>query len=459
MPEIVIVGAGPAGVRAAERLVRAGHRPVVIDENAAAGGQIYRRPPAALRRNPKDLYGFEAGRARKLHGVFDDLAGSVDYRPNTAVWSAEGRRLDLIGTDGAGHLVWDRLILATGATDRVIPIDGWDMPGVFTLGGAQVAMKYQACAIGARPVFLGTGPLLYLVAYQYMKAGVDVAAVLDTAPLAGKVRAAPAMMAGGTALMKGLYYMARLIAAGVTIRSGIRPLAIEATSEQRVAAVRYRAADGKVASVACDAVGMGFGLRAETQLADLLDVQFEFNQSLRQWLPVVDAWGRSSVDGVYLAGDGVQLAGAQAAELSGARAAEAVLHDIGRYDARRAVKLLNRRLDRWIRFRDAMASRAFPFPHGLAQQCDDSLMICRCEGIAAGAMRDAVRGLGQTEINRVKAFTRVGMGRCQGRVCQTAAAEITAAAGGVDISRVARLRGQAPIKPLPMAAFREEAAQ
>jgi bacterioferritin-associated ferredoxin len=162
---------------------------------------------------------------------------------------------------------------------------------------------------------------------------------------------------------------------------------------------------------------------------------------------------------VYLAGDGMQLAGAQAAELSGARAAEAVLHDIGRHDAQRAVKLLNRRLDRWLRFRDTMASRAFPFPHGLAQQCDDSLMICRCEGIAAGAMREAVRGLGQTEINRVKAFTRVGMGRCQGRVCQTAAAEITAAAGGVDISRVARLRGQAPIKPLPMAAFREEAAQ
>jgi hydrogen cyanide synthase HcnB len=459
MPEIVIVGAGPAGMRAAERLATAGHRPVVIDENIAAGGQIYRRPPAELCRRPKDLYGFEADRARRLRNAFDGLASSIDYRPNTAVWSAEGRRLDLIGPDGANHLIWDQLILATGATDRVIPIEGWDTPGVFTLGGAQVSMKYQACAIGSRPVFVGTGPLLYLVAYQYMKAGVDVAAVLDTAPLSGKVRAAPAMMAGGTALLKGTYYMVRLIAAGVTIRSGIRPLAIEATGEQRVAAVRYGAADGKVASVACDAVGMGFGLRAETQLADLLDVQFEFNQSLRQWLPVVDAWGRSSVEGVYLAGDGMQLAGAQAAELSGARAAESMLQDIGGYDARRTIESINRRLDRWLRFRDAMASWAFPFPHGLAQQSDDSLMICRCESIAAGAMREAVRGLGQNEINRVKAFTRVGMGRCQGRVCQSAAAEITAAAAGLDISRVARLRGQAPIKPLPMAAFRKEAVQ
>ncbi|MER8435951.1 FAD-dependent oxidoreductase [Mesorhizobium sp. M1312] len=459
MLKIVIVGAGPAGVRAAERLVRAGHRPVVIDENVAAGGQIYRRPPAELHRDPKDLYGFEAERACKLHRTFDELAGSIDYRPSTSVWSAEGRRLDVIDRDGASHLLWDRLILATGAMDRVIPIPGWDMPGVFTLGGAQVSMKYQACAIGARPVFLGTGPLLYLIAYQYMKAGVDVAAVLDTAPLSGKVRAAPTMMAGGTALLKGLYYVARLVAAGVTIRSGITPVAIDASSGQRVGVVRYTTGEGKITTIACDAVGMGFGLRSETQLADLLDVQFDFDPSLRQWLPAVDAWGRSSVEGIYLAGDGMQLAGAQAAELSGARAAEAVLHDIGQYDARRIVRSLNRRIDRWLRFRDAMASRAFPFPHQLAQQCDDSLMICRCEGIAAGAMREAVRGQGQAEINRVKAFTRVGMGRCQGRVCQTAAAEITASAAGLDISMVSRLRGQAPIKPLPMAVFREEAAQ
>ena len=458
MPNVVIVGAGPAGVRAAERLVQAGLCPVIIDENSAAGGQIYRQPPHELGRNPKDSYGFEAGRARALHDAFDKLAGRIDYRPNTSVWSAAGKRLDVVGPDGVDHLTWDRLILATGAMDRVIPIPGWDMPGVFTLGGAQIALKYQACSIGIRPVFLGTGPLLYLVAYQYLKAGVDVAAVLDTAPLSGKVRGAPAMMAGGAAFIKGLYYLARLAAAGVTVKSGIGPIAIQGTGDQRVGAVRYKTSGGELAAVACDSVGLGFGLRSETQLAELLQLAFTFQRSLRQWLPAIDAWGRSSVEGIYLAGDGVQLAGAQAAEISGIRAAEAVLHDIGHHDASRSIRSLNRHLARWHRFRDTMAELVFPFPHRLAQECDDGLMICRCEGISAGAIRDAVRDLGQIEINRVKAFTRVGMGRCQGRVCQAAAAEITASASNRDISAVTRLRGQAPIKPLPMAAFRGGAA-
>jgi NADPH-dependent 2,4-dienoyl-CoA reductase/sulfur reductase-like enzyme len=458
MTDVVIVGAGPAGVRAAERLVQAGLRPMVIDENGAAGGQIYRRPPPGLGRTPRDSYGLEAGRARKLHGAFDRLAGRIDYRPNTSVWSAAGRRLDVVGPNGAGHLSWGKLILATGAMDRVIPIPGWDTPGVFTLGGAQIALKYQACAIGRRPVFLGTGPLLYLVAYQYLKAGVDVAAVLDTAPFSGKIRGALGMLAGGTAFAKGLYYLARLVAAGVTVKSDISPVAIETTRDQRVAAVRYKTRGGEVA-VACDSVGFGFGLRSETQLADLLDIPFTFERSLRQWLPEIDAWGRSHIEGIYLAGDGVQLAGAQAAELSGIRAAEALLHDAGHHDASGPIRSLNRRLARWHRFRDTMAELAFPFPHRLAQECDDGLMICRCEGISAGAIRDAVRNLGQTDINRVKAFTRVGMGRCQGRVCQAAAAEITASASNLDISSATRLRGQAPVKPLPMAAFRGEAAR
>ena len=193
---IVIVGAGPAGVRAAEILVAAGLRPTVLDEAPASGGQIYRRQPAELRRAYGELYGFEASKAKRLHYAFERLRASVDYRPDCMVWNLERNHLHILHAGEGGTVPFDRLILATGAMDRVLPFDGWTLPGVFTLGGAQVVLKTQACAIGRRTVFLGSGPLLPYVAYQYAKAGAQVAAVLDTTPRAAKLRALPGLLAG-----------------------------------------------------------------------------------------------------------------------------------------------------------------------------------------------------------------------------------------------------------------------
>src|SRR5215470_409455 len=119
-PRIVIVGAGPAGTRVAETLVRAGHHPVVIDEGWNSGGQIYRRPRPQLRMDPRRIYGFEARRATSLHAAFDRLAGQIDHRPETLVWGASPGRLDLLSPSGSAVVEWDFLILATGAMDRVL---------------------------------------------------------------------------------------------------------------------------------------------------------------------------------------------------------------------------------------------------------------------------------------------------------------------------------------------------
>jgi len=449
-PSIVIVGAGPAGVRAAETLVQAGVRPIVLDESSASGGQIYRRPPPAIHRNPKDLYGFEAERAADQHRAFDGLQGRIDYWANAIVWGAHERTLSVLTDGKILQLDWDFLILATGAMDLVIPFDGWTLPGVFTLGGAQVALKYQACAIGARPVFIGTGPLLYLVAHQYMTAGVKVEAVLDTAPLAGKYRALPGLMTGGRTFLKGLYYLLQLRARGARIASGVRAIAAVSGASEAVSGIVWRDARGREQKLACDALAMGFGLRSETQLADLCGISFAFDTTQRQWLPVQDPDGRADVEGIYLAGDGAVVKGADAAELSGARAAHALLCDLGRSESAGKINGLNRRLAGFDRFRHALDSDAFPFPRDLATSVPDGLMICRCEGVSAGELRRSVTSLGATELNRTKAFTRVAMGRCQGRICGAAAAEILAESLGVPIEAVGRLRGQAPVKPVPM---------
>ncbi|MFS2203518.1 FAD-dependent oxidoreductase [Variovorax sp. Varisp36] len=448
----VIVGAGPAGVRAAQTLVAHGLRPVVIDEAPRAGGQIYRRPPAGLaQRTARTLYGFESTRADAVHAAFDALQGRIEHLGDSLVWNAQDHRLDVMHnpTRSNRRVPYSHLIAATGATDRVLPVPGWTLPGVYTLGGAQVALKFQGCAIGQRVVFMGTGPLLYLVAYQYAKAGVKVAAVLDTARLADQLAATPAMLTQPAVFAKGVYYVGWLRAHGVALHSGVRPLRVLGDEQQsRVTGVAWQ--DGaEERTLACDAVGFGYALRSETQLADLLGCRFDYVPLHRAHLPVRDAAGRSSVEGVYLAGDGAGIMGADAAEWAGERAALALLADNGvAVDTARAAEL-ERRLHKLAGFRRGL-ERAFPVPQDWAAHAPDELVICRCENVTAGTLRQTVATAGADELNRLKALSRVGMGRCQGRMCGVAAAEILAHATQQPLQQVGRLRGQAPIKPIPI---------
>ncbi len=390
-----------------------------------------------------------------MHTAFDSLLPQIDHCSDSLVWNAQGGQLDLLHgpTQSRQSVAYSHLIVATGATDRILPLPGWTLPGVYSLGGAQVALKFQGCAISQRVVFMGTGPLLYLVAYQYAKAGakagVQVVAVLDTARLADQVAAMPALLTQPATLAKGMHYVAWLRAHGVALHSGVRPLRVEGDS--RVAGVVYEAA-GQEHLLACDAVGLGYALRPETQLADLLGCRFAFEPLQRAHLPVRDTAGRSSVAGVYLAGDGAGISGADAAEWAGERAALALLADAGhalsQKDAARAATL-ERQLARLQTFRRGL-ERAFPFPQHWAARAPDDLVVCRCEQVSAGTLRDTVRQTGADEMNRLKALCRVGMGRCQGRMCGTAAAELLAQASGQPLQQVGRLRGQAPIKPIPL---------
>jgi NADPH-dependent 2,4-dienoyl-CoA reductase/sulfur reductase-like enzyme len=445
----IVVGAGPAGVRAAEALAAAGLRPTLIEEGPRDGGQIYRRQPEGFRRPYEMLYGTEARRAQALHAAFEALRGRIDYRPETLAWNVADRTLHVVSGLRSEALPFDALIIASGATDRVMPVRGWNLAGVYSLGAAQIALKAQACAIGRRVAFLGTGPLLYLVAAQYLKAGANVAAVLDTSPFSLRIRALPKLAARLGMLAKGIALVGALRRAGTIMATGVSPVGIVGEPEQGVSGVEVRGRSGAIRRFACDAVALGYHLRPETQLADLARCGFRFDAATRQWLPEIDEDGRSSVPGVYLAGDGARVLGADGAEAAGRLAALAALGDAGHRIPSDEMALLRRTLARMERFRQGLAE-AFPWPAEAAAQMPDDAIVCRCETISVGELRHVARDKGG-ELNRAKAFSRVGMGRCQGRYCGHAAAEIVADAAGVPLERVGRLRSQAPVKPLPAA--------
>ncbi|TPJ31583.1 FAD/NAD(P)-binding oxidoreductase [Mesorhizobium sp. B2-7-2] len=448
-PKIVIVGAGPAGIRAAATLVDAGFHPIVIDEGQRAGGQIYRRPATGFTRTPEELYGSEAAKARALHSLFDRLAEErrLTHCAGTSVIATHEGRLHVLGEGGVQMIVCDRLILATGASDRVAPVPGWQNAGVYSLGAAQIALKAQGVALGRRIVLMGSGPLLTLVGAQLVKAGADVVAVLDTSPWRQQLRGLWDLAARPAVALRGLVMRARL---GGRYHAGVTLERIEADGSG-VVAFRWRDAGGKERVTSCDMIGMGWHLRAETHLADIAGCAFTYDEQWQQWLPKIDEMGRAG-NGLYLAGDGARLLGADGAEIAGRLAAAACLADLGHPMPSVGADLL--KLKRLKRFARGLAI-AFPWPGAMARALPDDAIVCRCENVTAGSIRASVEH-GGGEANRVKSLSRVGMGRCQGRYCLPAAVEVITAQAGCAPKDVGRFRGQAPVRPAPVGAFLQE---
>ncbi len=448
-PKIVIVGAGPAGMRAAVTLVEAGLYPVVVDEGHRAGGQIYRRPPDGFVCTPEQLYGSEAAKARALHGLFDQLAeeGRLTHCAGSSVIAVHDGQIHVLGEDGVDMIPYDSLILATGASDRVAPILGWQNAGIYSLGAAQIALKSQGVALGRRIVLAGSGPLLTLVGAQLLKAGADMAAVLDTSSWRQQMRGFSGLAARPLIALRGLALRAKL---GRRYHAGVTLDQIEADASG-VRAMRWRDAGGRQRLTPCDMVAMGWHLRAETHLADLTGCTFDYDEQWRQWLPKTDAIGRAG-SGIYLAGDGARLLGADGAEITGRLAAVACLSDIGIPAPSVSADL--RKLKRLERFALGLAT-AFPWPEAMARALPDEAIVCRCENVSAGAVREGA-DFGGGEANRVKSLSRAGMGRCQGRYCQLASVDLIAAQAGCTAAAVGRFRGQVPVRPAPIGAFIEE---
>jgi NADPH-dependent 2,4-dienoyl-CoA reductase/sulfur reductase-like enzyme len=448
MKQIVIVGAGPAGIAAAAALAPSAATITVIDEAPRAGGQIHRMPTPGLALDMHTVLADGHAAYRQFHATVNSLRGRIQFRPDTLAWNVYGGELHVASSMRLDSIRYDSLILATGAIDRVMPVAGWTLPGVFTLGAAQVLLKSQGCLLGDSVVFCGSSPLLYLAALQYLRVGGRVAAVIDSTRFVEKLRAIPGMCAVPNLLVKGLRYLARLRQLGVRIIHSAHVEAIE--GQHRVEALTCRTTAGVRHRIACDAIAYGHGLRAETQLAELAGCELRYDPIHRQYLPAVDEDGRAG-QAIYLAGDGRTIGGADAAVVSGTLAAQAVAADLGLSIPPIDAPAQRRKLHHLYHFQRAMAG-AFAWPRHAVTSLPDEVPVCRCENVTAGEIRASLRlPLGFAELNRVKAATRCGMGRCQGRMCGAAAAELTAAVLGRADAPLDRLRAQPPVKPMPVA--------
>jgi NADPH-dependent 2,4-dienoyl-CoA reductase/sulfur reductase-like enzyme len=449
--DVVVIGAGPAGMAAAVTAASFGLRVALLDEQARPGGQIYRdvtaADPAVAR-----LLGPDYTRGGTLAQALVD--SPVDQHFDTLVWDVSADLTVTALRDGrAFQLRAPQLIAATGALERASPLPGWTLPGVLNAGAAQVALKSSGAVPSGPVVLAGAGPLLLLVACQLLDAGATVAAVVETAPATNRraaLRHLGSALRTPSVLLKGLQLLRRLRASKVPWFTQATDLAV--LGSRRAEAMSFRV-NGETHRIAADTVLLHHGVVPNTQLSRLLRADHVWSDAQLAWQVKTDSFGQTSHPGLRMAGDGVAIAGARAAEAQGRLVGLGAAEALGRMNA---MQLLIRAashesvLDGERRVRPFLDALYRP-PAFITAPADDTI-VCRCEEVTAGRVREMAR-LGCRGPNQTKFFSRCGMGPCQGRVCGGVVTQLLAAELDLPAQEVGAYRIRAPLKPVPLRAL------
>ncbi|WP_434671992.1 FAD-dependent oxidoreductase [Pseudomonas sp. R1-15] len=438
--DLIIIGAGPAGMSAAIEARDHGLTVVVLDEQASPGGQIYRQVLQADARS-RAVLGEDYSAGAQLAADF--LRCGARYLPNAAIWQVTPQREVHYLIDGCAEVLRGRhLLIATGAFERPMPIPGWTLPGVMTAGAGQILLK-SAALVPAGPVVLaGCGPLLYLLAAQYLRAGIAVEALVDTSHRRELLRAwrlIPGALRGWRDLFKGVGLLAELKRGGIRHYRGARNLCVD--GEDCASALSFDSG-GQHVRVPAGLILLHQGVVPHTQISWSLRLEHDWSEAQLCWIPRRDGFGQTSAPGIFIAGDGAAIGGAQVARLEGRLAAMAIA------GVSRGARSLKKGLRR--------ARAARPLIDALyrppAESCvpPDDVIVCRCEEVTAGAIRRYV-DLGCLGPNQTKAFSRCGMGPCQGRQCGLSVTQIIAAQRRVSPAEVGYYRIRPPLKPITLA--------
>lgn len=448
--DLVVIGGGPAGIAAASQARALGVDVALIDEQPEPGGQIYRAVERAQAEGRAAALGPDYLRGLEL--VRDFRASGARYLAGHQAWQVERDGRVFVSDGRASRMITGRRVLvAVGSMERPVPIPGWTLPGVMTVGAAQILHKTVDLLPGEGVWIAGSGPLAVYFAAEVAAAGGRIAGFLDTSTRANR-RAAQShwrgALSGWRYLAKGSRLLARIRGAGFPHVKDVE--AVEALGGERIERVRWRVA-GQWHEAPATGLLLHEGVVPNAHMTMAIGCAHEWDAAQQCFRPIANEFGRTDVEAILVAGDCGGIGGARVAESRGRLAALAVAGDLGRIAPARRYELA-------LKERSAMASHEAvrPFldamfaPRAELLSPADDVVACRCEVVTAGRIRQAVE-LGCLGPNQVKSFTRCGMGPCQGRLCGLTVTGTIAAARKAPPQVVGALRVRPPLKPLRLA--------
>ena len=451
-PDVLIVGAGPAGMSAALELAEAGASVVVADERPEAGGQFFKQ---LARSHAFDLEKPLDSQYREGAVLIERLRNS-DARVigNANVWGAfrdEADDIEICVAAGTkSYVVHPRqLVLATGAYESAPAFPGWTLPGVMTTGAAQGLVRAYRVAPGQKVLIAGNGPLNLHLAYELVNGGAEVVAIAESAagPSPGRAPSViGALMNSPALILRGIGYLRELRKHRVPVLYGYHILRADGEERVRSASIARIGRDaallpGTEKQYEVDAVCLGYALHPSNELARSLGCEHEL-AAPGFLVPKRDRAFQTSIDGVYVAGDSGVLGGAHVAMAEGRLVARTVLGNLSKHkpeSSRRDRRLLrrHRRFQRhlWSMYEAPDVTAALP-----------DTPLCRCEMVTLDTVTILIES-GVHDLGSLKRLCRAGMGPCQGRYCQKQIATILADMTGTVPAANDMLAPQLPVKP------------
>jgi thioredoxin reductase/bacterioferritin-associated ferredoxin len=446
--DVIIIGAGPSGVKSALTCSKKGLKVLIIDSNGNSGGQIYRAPPKSyIKKSKKTL----EENLIQIKFSEDLKRNNIDTAYNHTVWQVSpGFKIDAFNENGTIQWNTKNLIVATGTYEKIIPFDGWTTPGVIGLAASTILLKAHQTIPGNKIVLAGNGPLLISVAYYILKFGGKVDAIVDTSSKFEWIKSMISLIFNPKNFIQGISWILKIIFSRVPIYSNSlinKVFKIENGISVEIQNIKNK----QIKKLTTEVLAVGHGLTPSTDISRLLKINHTYNDLKGGWIPRLDKYFRSSMQGLYITGDGAGISGAIPAEDKGELAAYALLKDqniIIEKEFTNKTSRIIKRLNRYEIFAKGIAKLNFT-PKDLINNISENTILCRCEDITKRDIINAVNN-GAKNLNQIKSWTRFGMGPCQGRTCQYSVAKVASEELKCNVKDLGYLTGRTPLRPFPL---------
>lgn len=445
--DIIVVGAGPAGMSAAIAATNCGLSVTVLDRQSTVGGQIYRnveQSSAELQHFLGKHYTHGLRIAEEFHSCPAKLI------PNATVWNIENGTVNASCNGTAMSFCSKHIIIASGAVERPVAVSGWTLPNVMGAGAADLLLKDSGLTVDAPVIIYGNGPLLLQSVVHLQQLDIPIAGILLTASYQNFISSLPCIpqaLMRPAYLFEGMQMFLKTLSSKAPVFFAVRDLSLSHEDKKLVASF-FRGS--KQHSINGQTVLLHEGVIPDTRLTRLTGCLHDWNSLQRYWYPRTTCWGETTQQGVYAVGDGAAVYGAEAAALQGTLAG---------FECARSLKKITKKE------RDKKASATFrkrkkvtstkplidtcfaPVPSKLIPA--DETIVCRCEEITAGEIRKTI-AQGFLTPDGIKSQLRTGMGQCQGRMCEQAILEIIAQECALDPESIPTYHIQPPIFPVSL---------